>query len=309
MTTNNPSSDETTDHEIVSRRIIAAPRDVVFQAFSDPAQLARWFGPKGFTNTFHAFELRPGGAWRFTMHGPDGANYENQNRFTEIVPPERIIYQHLQPMHSFSMTMTFAEQSGKTELTWRMVFESAAEVAKLRGFIAAANEQNFDRLETHLATCNREIVISRVFDAPRELVWQAMSEPRHVVNWWGPRGFSTTTKRMDFRVGGVWEHTMHGPDGANYPNKSIFKEIVLHERIVYSHGGHRENGPGTSFVATWTFEDAGPGKTKLTIRQVFGSSDARDFTAKEFGAIEGGKQTLARLAEYLPTMAAASPSQ
>lgn len=161
-------------------------------------------------------------------------------------------------------------------------------------------------MTTNSPSSDREIVISRVFDAPRDLVWRAMSEPQHVVNWWGPRGFSTTTKRMDFRVGGVWEHTMHGPDGANYPNKSVFEEIVRHERIVYSHGGHRENGPGTSFVATWTFEDAGPGKTRLTIRQVFGSSAERDFTAKEFGAIEGGKQTLARLAEYLPRMAEAS---
>lgn len=154
MITTNLSSEETSDREILSRRVITAPRDLVFEAFSDPVQLARWFGPKGFTNTFHTFELRPGGAWHFTMHGPNGAGYENENRFTEVMPPERIVYQHLQPMHHFSMTMTFAEQSGKTELTWRMLFSSAAEVAKLKGFITEANEQNFDRLETHLAKYN-----------------------------------------------------------------------------------------------------------------------------------------------------------
>ena len=153
-------------------------------------------------------------------------------------------------------------------------------------------------------TSDREIVISRVFDAPRELVWQAMSDPQHVVNWWGPRGFSTTIEKMDFRVGGVWKHTMHGPDGANYPNKSVFKEIVQHERIVYSHGGGREGGPGASFVATWSFEAVDAARTKLTLRMVFPSSSARDFVVKEFGAIEGGQQTLARLAEHLPKMAA-----
>lgn len=154
-------------------------------------------------------------------------------------------------------------------------------------------------------TSDREIVLFRIFDAPRELVWRAMSDPQHVVNWWGPRGFSTTTEQFDFRVGGVWKHTMHGPDGTNYPNKSMFKEIVPHERVVYSHGGGRENGPGVSFVATWTFEDAGLGKTKLTVRQRFSSPDQRDFVAKEFGAIEGGKQTLERLAEHLQKIAGA----
>jgi len=152
---------------------------------------------------------------------------------------------------------------------------------------------------------DREILISRVFAAPLELVWQAMTDPRHVVQWWGPRGFRTTINKMDFRVGGVWEHVMHGPDGTNYPNKSTFKEIVPLERITYSHGGGREDGPGASFTATWTFEMVAAGKTRLTNRMVFPSAAARDFVIKEFDAIEGGKQTLERLAEHLPPMAAA----
>jgi uncharacterized protein YndB with AHSA1/START domain len=148
-------------------------------------------------------------------------------------------------------------------------------------------------------TSDREILISRVFDAPRELVWQAMTDPKQVVHWWGPRGFTTTIETMEFRVGGVWKQTMHGPGGANYPNKSMFREIVPLERIVYSHGGGREGGPGASFVATWSFETVESNKTKLTMRLVFPSADARDFVAKEFGAIEGGKQTLGRLSEFL----------
>jgi uncharacterized protein YndB with AHSA1/START domain len=149
---------------------------------------------------------------------------------------------------------------------------------------------------------DREIVISRVFEAPRELVWEAWTNPEHVARWWGPRGFTATIKKMEVRVGGVWEQTLHGPDGANYPNKSVFKEVVKPERIVYSHGGGRENGPGASFVATWTFEAVAPNKTKLTIRMVFPSAADRDKVVKEFGAIEGGKQTLARLSEHLASM-------
>jgi uncharacterized protein YndB with AHSA1/START domain len=146
---------------------------------------------------------------------------------------------------------------------------------------------------------DREIIITRVFDAPRELVWQAMTDPLRVVHWWGPRGFSTTIETMEVRPGGVWKHTMHGPDGANYPNKSVFKEVVEPERIVYTHSGGREGGPGVSFVATWTFDEVDAGKTRLSVRQVFSSAANRDFVVKEFGAIEGGKQTLDRLAEFL----------
>lgn len=151
-------------------------------------------------------------------------------------------------------------------------------------------------------TSDREIIISRVLDAPRELVWQAWTDPKHVTHWWGPRGFTNTTKRHDFRGGGVWEHVMHGPDGANYPNKSTFKEIVPLERITFLHGGGREEGPGATFVATWTFETVEGNKTRLTGRLVFPTAGARDFVVKEFGAIEGGKQTLERLSEHLPTM-------
>ena len=84
-------------------------------------------------------------------------------------------------------------------------------------------------------TADREIVVSRVFDAPRELVWEAWTNPKHVANWWGPTGFSTTIEKMDVRPGGEWKHVMHGPDGTDYPNHSVFIEVVKPERIVYSH--------------------------------------------------------------------------
>ena len=151
-------------------------------------------------------------------------------------------------------------------------------------------------------TADREIVITREFNAPRELVWEAMTNPKHVVKWWGPRGFTTTNESMDFRVGGVWKHVMHGPDGVNYPNEKVFKEIVKPEKIVFSHGGRREGGPGVSFVSTWTFDSIEANKTKVTICMIFPSAAERDFVVKEFGAIEGGKQTLEKLGEYLAKM-------
>ena len=151
------------------------------------------------------------------------------------------------------------------------------------------------------STADREIVISRDFDAPRELVWQAMTDPKHVSQWWGPDGFTDTIETMDFRVGGVWKHTLHGPDGTNYPNKSIFREIVTHERVVFTHGGGREEGdaPGATFTASWTFEALAPRRTRLTLRMVFPTAEKRDQVVRQYGAIEGGKQTLGKLAAYL----------
>ncbi|MGC2048603.1 MAG: SRPBCC family protein [Gallionella sp.] len=152
-------------------------------------------------------------------------------------------------------------------------------------------------------TADREIVIERIFDAPRELVRKAWTEPEHVARWWGPDGFSTTIEKMDFSVGGVWKHVMHGPDGKDYPNSSVFREIVKPERIVFSLGGGREGGPGAHFLSTWTFEALGD-KTQVTMPLLFDTTEERDFVIREFGAYEGGMQTFARLADYLPKMAA-----
>ncbi len=136
---------------IVSVRIFAAPREELFRAFSDPARLARWWGPQGFTSTFHRFDFRPGGAWKFTMRGPDGTAYEMDKQFAEIVAPERIVLRHFQSGHDFVLTMTFAARGDSTELTWELLFSDPAESEKVRPFIVPANEQNFDRLAAHLS--------------------------------------------------------------------------------------------------------------------------------------------------------------
>ncbi|HEY0944296.1 MAG TPA: SRPBCC family protein [Opitutaceae bacterium] len=139
--------------EIFNTRVFDAPCPTVFNAFADPAQLARWWGPNGFTNTIKTFDLHPGGTWRLIMHGPNGADFENVSRFVEVVAPKKIVYDHLQPMHHFRMTMTYDEVAGgQTRLTWRMHFEKTAENEKLKDVLAAANEQNFDRLAAWLQT-------------------------------------------------------------------------------------------------------------------------------------------------------------
>ena len=137
--------------QIVSTRVFDAPREALFRAFADPAALAKWWGPRGFTNTFQEFDLRPGGAWRFVMRGPDGAEFANVSRFVEVVPPERIAFRHEEPVHGFDMVMTFESESAGTRLTWDMTFDSVEEVARIGHLVVDGNEENFDRLAEVIA--------------------------------------------------------------------------------------------------------------------------------------------------------------
>jgi uncharacterized protein YndB with AHSA1/START domain len=154
MSTREGSTAETealSDREIVSTRLLDAPRELVFRAFSEQEHLAQWWGPEGFTNTFYEFDFKPRGTWRFVMRGPNGHEFENESVFVEIVSPERIVFRHLEPVHGFQMTMLLDEQDGKTHLTWRMLFDDADEYERVKAFVIPANEQNFDRLEAQLA--------------------------------------------------------------------------------------------------------------------------------------------------------------
>jgi uncharacterized protein YndB with AHSA1/START domain len=142
------------DREIVTSRVLDAAREAVFAAWTDPARLARWWGPAGFTSTFQAFDMRPGGVWRFVMHGPDGTAYKNESVFVEIARPERITLLHVSGPR-FRLTATFADHGGKTLLTWRMRFDTAAECERVKVYAVAANEQNLDRLAAELAASPR----------------------------------------------------------------------------------------------------------------------------------------------------------
>lgn len=148
------------------------------------------------------------------------------------------------------------------------------------------------------STADREIIITRVFNAPRERVFKAWTDPKHVDRWWGPRGFTNETFEMDVRPGGVWRYMMHSTEYGNYPNKIVYLEVVKPERLVYDHGADDDKPP--HFRVTVTFADKGQ-KTELTMRSVFPTAAARDKVVKEVRAIEGGNQTLDRLGEWLET--------
>jgi len=142
--------DDVSDRELVTTRVLDAPRERAFTAFSDAQHLAQWSAPAGFTNTFHEFDLRAGAAWRYTMHGPNGADYPNESVFVEIVKPGRIVLEHVSGPR-FRLTITLASEAGRTRLTWRQRFPTAADYDKIKALAIPANEQNLDRLEARLA--------------------------------------------------------------------------------------------------------------------------------------------------------------
>lgn len=138
------------DCEIVSSRIFNHPREAVFLAWTDAEKLKKWWGPAGFTNTFHEFDMRPGGKWRFTMHGPDKGNYENECVFLIIEKLNLIAWNRLsKPL--FRVVATFDETTdGNTQLIFRMQFATKEECDKIKVFAGDKNEENFDRLEAVL---------------------------------------------------------------------------------------------------------------------------------------------------------------
>ncbi len=151
-----------------------------------------------------------------------------------------------------------------------------------------------------VSTSDREIVTTRVFDAPRELVWKAWTDQKHVEIWWGPKGFTNTFKKFEVKRGGKWVFIMHGPDGVDYPNRIVFEEVVKPERLVYAHSGDTDNDPA-QFHTTVTFAEV-KRKTQVTMRAVFPTAEQRDLVVTKYGAVEGAKQTLDRLEAHLKKM-------
>lgn len=152
--------------------------------------------------------------------------------------------------------------------------------------------------ETTARTTEREIIVSRVLDATRQRVWRALTDPEQLKQWWGPKGFSNTIHEADIRSGGKLVFTMHGPDGTDYPNEMRYMEMVEPERIRIAHGGYAP-AKLRPFEQELTLEDVGGGRTRFTLKNILESPEELRKQVENVGAVEGGKQTVEKLAEFL----------
>jgi uncharacterized protein YndB with AHSA1/START domain len=289
--------------EIEVTRIVDAPRDLVFEAWTDAEHLAKWWGPEGFSVAECTSDPRPGGALMIVMRGPDGVDYPMTGTYREVQRPERLVVESTAvgedgtPLLEAIQTVTFTDLDGKTEITVRSRATALVPIAiAMLGGMEAGLTQSLQCLDDVLTgAVERQIVVGRVFQAPRELVFRAFTEQDQVERWWGPTGFTLTTHEMDVRPGGTWRSVMHGPDGVDYPNTVVYEEIAPPARLVYRH-------VDPEFRTTVTFDEF-MGMTALTMRLVFATAEQRDAANETYHATEGTNQTLDRLGEHLAEIA------
>jgi len=292
------------ERQLVFTRTFDAPRAVVFEAWTDPRHLEHWYGPDGFHTTVHQLDLKPGGVWRLTMHGPDGRDYHNRLVFVEVQRPARLVYRHEpeqggEPVHS-EVTVTFTEHAGKTDLELRMTFPTAEEREMVvRKYHAdEGGKQTLAKLAQHLAEKRFGMVLSRVFDAPRDLVYQAWTDPEHLKNWWGPHHFSAPRCEVDARPGGRIHIDMRGPDGTVYPMEGRFEQVEAPERLVYMSWVNDAAGARIFDVRNVVALDEVRGKTRVTIMC---EATVHQEIARQFlkGMETGWKQSLERLGSHV----------
>jgi uncharacterized protein YndB with AHSA1/START domain len=289
-------------------RILDAPRELVFKLWTDPGHLVTWWGPKDFTNPVCEFDARVGGTIRIHMRGPDGTVYPMGGTVEEVVEPKRLVFTSTafegkdgQPLLINRNTVTFDDLDGKTKLTLHVcVVKAGPGTEEVLGGMDQGWSESFERLLDLAADTagigEAHIVGTRLFDAPRELVWKTWTEPELLAPWWGPVGFTNTIEVMDVRPGGVWRFVMHGPDGTNYPNERVYVEVVKPQLLVIDHICQ----PQHRFCATFIAEGD---KTRVTVRMYFPSAELCTEIARKFGAVEGLSQNFDRLADYLSSKA------
>jgi uncharacterized protein YndB with AHSA1/START domain len=296
------------DREITTTRILHAPRELVFKAWTDPAHVAKWWGPNGFRSTIQKMDVRPGGEWLLVMHGPDGTDYKNKSVFLEVKEPERLVYDHVSGP-KFISTVTFDDIDGLTKVTMKQVFESAADLQNVIKVFHAdeGGRQTLTRLETHTQAMHwlgkalggdppgedSQLFMTRVFDAPRALVWEAWSNPEHFQKWFAPKGLTMPGFHMDFRKGGAVSMTMKLPDGTVFEGDGLFSDIVKPELIGWIAHLKFETPPLEVHTRV-RFVDLGE-KTLLCAHQRYLKSGNPE------GAIEGWTSTLQNLAETVAT--------
>jgi uncharacterized protein YndB with AHSA1/START domain len=330
-------ADNVVKNELVIVRTFEAPRELVWKAWMEPERFMRWWGPAGFTMTVLKMDFRPGGVFHYAMRSPDGQEMWGKFVYREIAAPERIVFINSfsdqegnlirHPMVStwplqILNTLTLSEQGTKTKLTLRGGPYSATEaewqtfndalVGVHKGFtgtfdqltgylkiIMSKGEMDVSRINLIAEPRKQEITIKHSFDAPRDLVFKAFTDPNLIPQWWGPRSLVTHIDRMDVRPGGDWRFVQRDAGGNEFAFHGIYHEVTPSERLVYTF--EFEGMPGHILLETVTFEEQG-GKTLMTDQSVFQSVADRDGMLSS-GMEQGASESMERITELLAKIA------
>jgi uncharacterized protein YndB with AHSA1/START domain len=269
-------------NEIRIIRIYDAPVRAVWDAWTDPKQAAQWWGPRGFTLTTHSKDLRVGGSWRYTMHGPDGVDYPNNTLYYEVEECAKLVYDHGRndggpPV--FRVTVLFSEVDGKTKLDMTMTLPTPEAAVETRKFVKkAGGEATWDRLAEFLeeqSSGKHTFVINRTFNVPLELMFEMWTNPRHLARWLPPTGMEMEFIRADIRPGGSSVFFMSGFGGGKMYGKVEYRQLDKPGHLVYTQQFCDENEKVSrhplsptwpeTMLTTVILSAEGPEQTRVTV--------------------------------------------
>lgn len=286
-----PSSVNAPERTLVTTRVYDAPRETVYKAWTDPKQLAKWFPPEGFSSPRCEVDPRPGGVFRVDMKGPDGPPFDGEvfpgpGTFIEVVPNERLVFTMTpefkgQGMPTVTTAVTFEEiAAGRTRCTVAQTLETVeAFQAMAKQGMAEGISQSLGKLagvlsgnptDRGISVAGRTLTLTRVFDAPRELVWTALTDPAHITKWMFANDWESPSANVDVRPGGSFSIRMRPADRSQegFDFGGTYREVVKPERLVLAMGDGR--------VMTWTLTDVlGGTQLVLSLEMAMGEDQER----------------------------------
>ena len=307
-------------NELHLARIYDAAVQDVWDAWNDPQQAAKWWGPRGFTITTHSKDLRPGGHWTYTMHGPDGADYPNKTIYHEVERLRKLVYDHggsddRPPL--FRVTVVFTDLGDKTRLDMTMTLPTREAAEEMRQFInKAGGDATWDRLAEFLhkeATGDETFVINRSFDAPLDQMFELWTDPKHLANWLPPTGFTMQFLRADIREGGSSLYVMQNDSGLKMYGRAQYLSVEKPHRLTYTQEfcDENENPARHPMAPTWPasmlttveFAAESEGRTRVTVTwRTHGTvtpEELETFINGRAGMTQGWSGSFDKLDQYL----------
>ncbi len=306
-------------NELYITRMYDAPVKTVWEVFTDPKHVAKWWGPRGFTLTTHSKDLKPGGHWNYTMHGPDGKDWENITTYHEVEKYSRLVYDHgaskdRPPL--FRVTVTFEDVKGRTKMDMTMALESAEAAKEIKKFIKqAGGDSTWDRLGEYLekeASGTEVFIINRSFDAPIDLMYKMWTDAKHLSHWMGPAGSEIKYLHTDIRPGGYSSYVMTMGNLTMY-GRADYLEFHEPTQIVYTQHFTDKDGNMSRhpLAPTWPaymktvvqLTEEGPGRTRVTVTWAphgkFTKEELETFIVGRAGMTQGWGGSFDKLDTYL----------